>query len=672
MQENNGLTNSDVASIAINSSGYIFAGTDGGVYLSTNSGTSWTQENNGLTNIYVFSVDINSSGYIFAGTYGGGVYSSTNNGASWTQVGLTSSEIYSLAINSTGYIFAGTFGGGVYFSTNNGTSWTQGNNGLTNSDVHSLAITPSGYIFAGTEGSGIYRAKTSSGGGTPPAPTLATPATGTTGVATNPTLTWSPSKGATSYELQVSKDSTFATTVFDKAKLTTTSQEVTGLSQGTTYCWRVNATSSSGSSGWSSVWSFATFTYPQSIILSMQYAPPATIDSTNYRIIGLPGDIDIPLSDVLAGNHGTDWDAYWDNGDDQNYYVEYPTDGRFYFMPGTAFWILSKNPFSVSRNAATVPLDTSNCFSITLHSGWNLIANPFEKSVTWSSVQTLNSVVQPIYFFKGSYDTTASFDPYAGYYFYNDKDLASLEIPYVYSTPSQNKVEGFSKGISSAQSNMIKLSLSSRNRKPLPITVGINPTVSDTLNRLNIFAPPDNFTDMSIQIVDQNVKSYWKKLFSDVRSEVGKGQSFDIEVKNLTTETAAMKSALTGRLENCDFYLVDNGTHTFYNLKTTDSISISGAYKYKSYAPKSYELYQNYPNPFNPMTIIRYEIPKDAKVTLKVYNVLGQLVRTLVDQAQQSGYYETVFDGTGLASGVYFCRLNAGNHSQVKKMALIK
>ncbi len=724
-----GLTSGNVYSLAINSSGYIFAETDGGVYLSANNGTSWMAANNGLTNagvVYSFAISV-SSGYIFAGTELG-VYLSTNNGGSWTQVGLASSEILSLAINSSGYIFAGTNSAGVYLSTNNGTSWSQVNNGMTTRTVQSLAINSSGYIFAGyvgvylstdngaswtqtgltstaaivslvinssgyifagTDGNGIYRASISSLLVTPLAPTLASPANSTTGLATNPTLTWSASKGATSYELQVSKDSTFATTAFDKTKLTSTSQEVTGLSQGTTYYWRVNATGSSGSSGWSAVWSFTTFTYPSVITVSTRYVPPSVMDSTGYRIIGLPGAIDIPLGKVITGTQGSDWDAYWDNGDDQNYYVEYPSDGRFYFMPGTAFWILSKNSFTVSTNAATVPLDTSNCYSITLHSGWNLISNPFEKSVTWSSVETLNSVVQPIYFFKGSYDTTGSFDPYLGYYFYNNQDLASLEIPYAYSAPSQSRVEGFSKGISSVRSNIIKLSLSSRSRMPLPITVGFNPTVSDTLNRLNIFAPPDNFTDMSIQIVDQNAKGYWKKLFSDVRSEVGKGQSFDIEVKNLTKETAAMKPALTGGLENCDVYLVDNGTHTFYNLKTTDSISISGAYKYKSYAlligsgnyidsikaiyaPKNYELYQNYPNPFNPVTIVRYEIPKDVRVTLKVYNVLGQMVRTLVDQVQQSGYYETVFDGTGLASGVYFCRINAGNYSQVKKMALIK
>ncbi len=72
------------------------------------------------------------------------------------------------------------------------------------------------------------------------------------------------------------------------------------------------------------------------------------------------------------------------------------------------------------------------------------------------------------------------------------------------------------------------------------------------------------------------------------------------------------------------------------------------------------------------MTIIRYEIPKKTKVTLEIYNVVGQLVKALVDQVQEPGYYETALDGTGMASGVYFCRLYAGGYRHITKMVLLK
>jgi hypothetical protein len=88
--------------------------------------------------------------------------------------------------------------------------------------------------------------------------------------------------------------------------------------------------------------------------------------------------------------------------------------------------------------------------------------------------------------------------------------------------------------------------------------------------------------------------------------------------------------------------------------------------------PQSYTLEQNFPNPFNPTTTIRYEIPRDAKVTIDVYNLLGQKIRTLVDEEHSAGVYQIVFTGEMLASGVYFYRIQAGNYTEIKKMVLLR
>lgn len=86
----------------------------------------------------------------------------------------------------------------------------------------------------------------------------------------------------------------------------------------------------------------------------------------------------------------------------------------------------------------------------------------------------------------------------------------------------------------------------------------------------------------------------------------------------------------------------------------------------------SYELSQNYPNPFNPSTTIKYALPSEAKVTLKVYDMLGQEVAELVNEVQNEGSYNVTFDASNLASGVYAYELNAGNFVSTKKMMLIK
>jgi hypothetical protein len=88
--------------------------------------------------------------------------------------------------------------------------------------------------------------------------------------------------------------------------------------------------------------------------------------------------------------------------------------------------------------------------------------------------------------------------------------------------------------------------------------------------------------------------------------------------------------------------------------------------------PETYALSQNYPNPFNPSTNIQYSVPKAGFVTLKIYNLLGQEVATLVEGNQTAGTYIATFDASRVSSGVYFYRLASGNFVDVKKMLLLK
>ena len=85
-----------------------------------------------------------------------------------------------------------------------------------------------------------------------------------------------------------------------------------------------------------------------------------------------------------------------------------------------------------------------------------------------------------------------------------------------------------------------------------------------------------------------------------------------------------------------------------------------------------FALLQNYPNPFNPITRISYQIPQPGFVSLKVFDVIGNEVATLVNEENPTGRYEINFDGTKLTSGVYFYKLRTGNLSMVKKMTLVK
>lgn len=89
-------------------------------------------------------------------------------------------------------------------------------------------------------------------------------------------------------------------------------------------------------------------------------------------------------------------------------------------------------------------------------------------------------------------------------------------------------------------------------------------------------------------------------------------------------------------------------------------------------APEKFELYQNYPNPFNPSTIIKYEIPVNSAVTVKIYDSIGQEVASLINEEQQAGSYSIKWNAARLSSGIYFYRLTAGQFSETKSMVLVK
>jgi len=114
--------------------------------------------------------------------------------------------------------------------------------------------------------------------------------------------------------------------------------------------------------------------------------------------------------------------------------------------------------------------------------------------------------------------------------------------------------------------------------------------------------------------------------------------------------------------------------HGIYNSNFQSVININN---YSSVIPEKFSLHQNYPNPFNPSTKIRFDIPSNtngqlSNVKLTVYNSLGSLVKTLVNEKMISGSYETEFRGEDLSSGVYFYKLETEGFVQTKRMVFLK
>ena len=122
---------------------------------------------------------------------------------------------------------------------------------------------------------------------------------------------------------------------------------------------------------------------------------------------------------------------------------------------------------------------------------------------------------------------------------------------------------------------------------------------------------------------------------------------------------------------NHSYTLKDGPAVTILN-KFGVQAPVTGVAKDNNAKPFTYALSQNYPNPFNPSTTIKYSVPKAQLVTLKVYNVLGQEVATLINREQVAGNYKYNFNASQLSSGIYFYTLKAGNFVSTKKMILLK
>ena len=119
--------------------------------------------------------------------------------------------------------------------------------------------------------------------------------------------------------------------------------------------------------------------------------------------------------------------------------------------------------------------------------------------------------------------------------------------------------------------------------------------------------------------------------------------------------------------QNPDGFIVAfiaNNLHVYY----TKAVSVNNT----NQNVNTFSLSQNYPNPFNPSTTIEYSIPKTLFVVLKIYDILGREITTLVKQEEKSGNYKVKFNGSQYNSGIYFYKLQAGSFSQTKKLILVK
>ncbi|MEJ2616849.1 MAG: T9SS type A sorting domain-containing protein [Ignavibacteriaceae bacterium] len=461
---------------------------------------------------------------------------------------------------------------------------------------------------------------------------------------------------------------------------------LTGLQPNTTYHYSIEAINVNGT-----VYSpDATFkTYISSINLNTTFTFSDPIQQSSYRMIGLPGVNNLLISQVISGVQNTDWNAFYDNGNTQDYLEEFDGSTKFNFIPGRGFWILSKNPVSINRSVTPVTLSADNMYNIEIHYGWNIISNPYEKAISWQDIANQNGLNsnEIIYDWNGSsYTEPSTFEIYKGYYFNNIvASRSSLKIPYSFiGKISKDDLPKINTG------TFIKLSLILNKQELSHIIAGINPLSKNEFDSFDYFAPPGDFSYVRIHIENNNLSLPYKQLSADFRPEINEGQIYNLRIKNNSKQNVNLIPYGLENFPGFEVYILDENLNRFYNLRYKNEINISPVhtnYDYKllignhdfinnmkeNYLPKGYLLYQNYPNPFNPSTIIKYQIPNDnSLVEIRIFNILGKEIKTLVNEIHNAGIYEVELNGADLSNGVYFYTMKAGSYSSTKKMIILK
>jgi hypothetical protein len=158
---------------------------------------------------------------------------------------------------------------------------------------------------------------------------------------------------------------------------------------------------------------------------------------------------------------------------------------------------------------------------------------------------------------------------------------------------------------------------------------------------------------------EEGISARFEELYSYllIKKDISIANKVLTDIKGINSKSPEVQM----RIKNAEHLI--NGSNKTMN-KNAKLVSIS--------APKSYELSQNFPNPFNPSTTIRYQIPKPGLVTLKVYDILGREVTTLVNENKIEGSYDFSFNASQYASGVYIYQLRVNDFVASKKMIMLK
>ncbi|MFZ5518390.1 MAG: choice-of-anchor D domain-containing protein [Candidatus Zhuqueibacterota bacterium] len=444
-----------------------------------------------------------------------------------------------------------------------------------------------------------------------------------------------------------------------------------------------------------------------------------TIPEKIYKMVSVPYEADSQsvfsvLADDLKEYNPYFWRLFeWDHEDTQ--YVEFGDtlwqSGRG-FERGKSYWLISTRALSFDAGSGHSPSETH--YRIQLTPGWNMISNPFPYSVSWLSVlKSSEGIADPVYW--AADDTirwiynVEELAPWAGYFLWNgDASTRSILIP-----PLESSEVPLKKPLSLADRyeekyGQISVLIAAEARCGRFVDIdnlfGIAENANNELDSYDMKEAPAIGNFVSLFIDNKSWSEQGGAYTVDIRKQDGAGQCWPVTLlytlESPPNNMSLSLKPITALPEDWSMYLFDLSNDLAVNIGEEKSLAFKPVAKQptkKNYklivgtrefiesnsdgiplVPLKFELFQNYPNPFNAATTISFNLPERMKATVKIYNVLGQLVKTVVDDAEMRGGHQTlIWDGKNehgnlVTTGLYLVRLETKKDIAIKKLLLIK
>ena len=415
---------------------------------------------------------------------------------------------------------------------------------------------------------------------------------------------------------------------------------------------------------------------------------PNGIPSEHWRMLSFPGSLDNPsiAKPKEDGHVFYVWDL-----DDSTWVVP---DSIY---SGQAYWFkhIYEDPVPFSSDSGTaIPLEP---YTINLKKGWNMVGSPFAFPV---EVAADPNEVSGLYFFGDSTNRDGwalqeyRMDPWAGYAIYTNLEYASIDLlPF----PIENEENNTNRMIAEDEWNIV-LSVESNRFIDKTGRIGRHSNAKDVKDNMDIPILPSVGKGLSMAISLDNGNRF--DYSSDIRSLDEQNGVWSVSISSGSDPgPVQFSAAVDGPIApDISVAVLDIQSRKIYKDVLVNPFSIDDrlnlVYELKfvvgdpayvesmllnilSQIPSEFALGQNYPNPFNPITRLDYLLPRRSDVSIRVYNMLGQEIITLLEQEQSYGQYSVLWNGLDrsgkqVASGVYFTELKAGSIRKTRKMLLLK